>query len=342
MKKSQLSLKWLEVFQQVARHGSVQAAAQETGLSLGTVSHHLKTLEETLGTALFDHSRRPMRVTATGAVVLRHVDEAMQLLHRAEAEAMAGDMALTRRLSIAMIEDFDSEVAPELARVLSQSMPACTFRHLTRPSHEILGLLRKGDVDIGIAARPQFDAEDLAEAPLLRDPFVLAVPAARELSAEACLAGTTGLPLLRYSRDQIIGQRIEAQLRRLRTELPNAHEFESNQTMMSMVAAGAGWAITTPTNYVRATRFQRQVTLLPFPAKGFARTMSVFTNPAHPPGPLEMVDSTLRQLLQTRVIDPTVSRMPWLRAGFSLLPTSELESEQHDSFSASAKGRTVS
>lgn len=322
MKKSRLSLKWLEVLQQVARHGSVQAAAQETGLSLSTVSHHLKTLEDTLGTPLFDHTRRPMRVTATGAVVLRYVDEAMQLLHRAEAEATAGDMAQMRRLSIAMIEDFDSEVAPELARVLSQSMPACTFRHLTRPSHEILSLVRNGDVDIGIAAQPQFDADDLVQSPLLRDPFVLAVPEGQELSAEACLAGESGLPLLRYSRDQIIGQRIEAQLRRLRVELPNAYEFESNQTMMSMVAAGAGWAITTPTNYARAARFQRQVALLPFLAKGFARTMSVFTSSAHRPGALGIVDSTLRQLIQTRVIDPTVSRMPWLLSGFTLLPLS--------------------
>ncbi|QGX98388.1 LysR family transcriptional regulator [Roseovarius faecimaris] len=323
MRKSQLSLKWLEVFQQVARHGSVQAAAAETGLSLSTASHHLKTLESALGTPLFDHSRRPMRVTATGAVVLRYVDEAMQLLHRAEAEAMAADMTQMRRLSLAMIEDFDSEVAPDLARVLSQSMPACAFRHLTRPSHEILALVRSGDVDIGIAARPQFDAEDLAETPLLRDPFVLALPATEAFSAETCLAGQTGLPLLRYSRDQIIGQRIEAQLRRLRVTLPNAYEFESNQTMMSMVAAGAGWAITTPTNYARAARFQRQVTLLPFPAKGFARTMSVFTREAHPSGALETVDSTLRQLIQTRVIDPTVTRMPWLRAGFTLLPARE-------------------
>ncbi len=320
MKKSQLSLKWLEVFQQIARSGSVQGAAEQTGLSVSTVSHHLKSLEQSLGTDLCDHTRRPMRLTPTGAVFLRQIDEAMRLLIKAEIEAQSGDLSQTRSLSLAMIEDFDSEIASELARLLSQSMPGCVFRHLTRPSHDILDLLRAREVDIGIAAKLQFDAADLIEYPLLRDPFVLAVPTNKDVTADACLNGSAPLPLMRYSRDQIMGRQIEAQLKRLRITLPHAHEFESNQTLMNMVAEGVGWAITTPTNYARASRFHRHVTLLPFPAKGFARHMSVFTAELHPSAAVETVASILRQLIQTRAIDPAVVRMPWLRDSFMLLP----------------------
>lgn len=320
MKKSQLSLKWLEVFQLAARNGSVQDAAQEASLSISTVSHHLRQLETVLGVSLFDHGRRPMRLTPSGAVFLRHVDEAMQILRRAEIEAQTGQMADTRALSLAVIEDFDSEIAPELARLLSSAMPNCTFRHLTRPSHETLQMLRDQDVDIGIAARPQFDQGDLIEYPVLRDPFVLAVPATATADAALYLEGQSPLPLLRYSRDQIIGRQVDAQLRRLRRDLPNRFEFESNQTIMSMVAEGAGWAITTPTNYIRATRFQRQVSLLPFPDKGFARYLSVFTTDLHPSTAAEVVASTLRQLVQTRAIDPAVARIPWLSEVFTLSP----------------------
>mgnify|MGYP001385135846 CR=1 FL=1 len=45
MNMSHISLKWLEVFHLVACHGSVQAAAREAGLSISTVSHHLRSLE---------------------------------------------------------------------------------------------------------------------------------------------------------------------------------------------------------------------------------------------------------------------------------------------------------
>ena len=138
-------------------------------------------------------------------------------------------------------------------------------------------MLRNRDLDIGIATQPQFSQPGLIEAPLLRDPFVLAVPRDDSTAPEAYLAGESPLPLLRYSGSQIIGTMIEAQLRRLRRDLPNRFEFESNQSIMNMVAEGCGWAITTPASYIRARRFHRQLKLVPFPGKGFARTLSVFT-----------------------------------------------------------------
>ena len=90
MKKSKLSLKWLDVFLLTARSGAVQDAAHEAGLSVSTVSHHLRSLEDTLGVALFDHSRRPMPLTPAGAVFHRHVDEAMRHLRKAEIEVLSG------------------------------------------------------------------------------------------------------------------------------------------------------------------------------------------------------------------------------------------------------------
>ena len=53
MKPSQLSLRWLEVFLMTAQSGSVQTAAQQAGLSVSTVSHHLKSLETKLGHTAF-------------------------------------------------------------------------------------------------------------------------------------------------------------------------------------------------------------------------------------------------------------------------------------------------
>lgn len=319
MKKSQLSLKWLEAFQLVARSGSLQTAAEQAGLSVSTVSHHLSKLEEVLGAPLFDHGRRPMPVTPTGAAFLRDVDEAMRLLHRAEIDARSSPLSEARHLSLALVEDFDSEIAPELARILLSHMPTCTFRHLTRPSHEILTLLRDQEVDIGVATQPQFSQPGLLETPLLRDPFVLAVPLNTSIAPEDYLSGASDLPFLRYSQSQIIGAMIEAQLRRLRITLPNWFEFESNQSIMNMVAEGCGWAITTPACYARARRFHRQLRLVPFPGKGFSRTLSVFTPDIHDHAASTTVIATLRQLIRTRAIDPAVSQLPWLDGQFCLL-----------------------
>ena len=319
MKKSQLSLKWIEVFQLVARSGSLQTASEQAALSLSTVSHHLSKLEETLGTPLFDHSRRPMPLTPAGATFLGTVDEAMRLLRQAEIEAQSGPLTDTRHLTLALVEDFDSEVAPELARILQTHMPNCSFRHLTRPSHDILALLRNQDADIGVATRPQFDQPGLIETPLLRDPFVLAVPLNTTATPDEFLRGDSSLPFLRYSQNQIIGSLIDAQLRRLRITLPGQFEFESNQSIMNMVAEGCGWAITTPACYTRARRFHRQLRLVPFPGKGFSRTLSVFTPEVHDSMASATVIATLRQLVQTRAIDPAITQIPWLAGQFTLL-----------------------
>ncbi len=64
--RKDLSLKWLELFQICAQKGSLQAAAQETGLTVSTVSHHLRNLEDHLGVELLNHSRRPMVPTKRG------------------------------------------------------------------------------------------------------------------------------------------------------------------------------------------------------------------------------------------------------------------------------------
>ncbi|MEL6315692.1 MAG: LysR family transcriptional regulator, partial [Pseudomonadota bacterium] len=209
MKTSKLSLKWLDAFLLTARTGAVQDAAEEAGLSVSTVSHHLRSLEDTLGVTLFDHTRRPMRLTSAGAVFYSHVDKAMRILRRAEMEAQSGDLIDTRAMSLAMVEDFDSEIGPELARALAAGMPKCQFRHLTRPSHEILDMIRDQEVDVGIAARPQFMSENIQELPLLKEPFVLVLPSEAKDAPEAFLSNTPPLPLLRYSSNQIIATQIE-------------------------------------------------------------------------------------------------------------------------------------
>lgn len=320
MQRSRLSLKWLEIFQLAARSGSVQAVAAETGLSVSTVSHHLQKLEERLGVSLLDHNRRPMVLTSAGNVFLRHVDEALSLIRKAEIEAVSGNMIEARSLRLGMLDDLDSEVAPELARTLAAGMQNCEFTHYTRPSHDILRLLRNRQIDVGVAARPMDDVTDLVEYPLLRDPYVLITPATHGLTPEDYLAGKSAVPFIRYSRTQIIGRQIEAQLRRLRISLPNRFEMESNQSVIGMVADGSGWAITTPLSYLRARRFHAQTDLHRFPGRSFARYVSLFTTDEYAQNVAQLINSTLRRLMQLRMIEPAMEQNGWLEDSFFLVP----------------------
>ncbi|MEM7074027.1 MAG: LysR family transcriptional regulator [Pseudomonadota bacterium] len=319
MKSSRLSLKWLDVFVAAARTGSVQDAAEETGVSISTASHHLRQLESTLGTALFDHGRRPMRVTPAGAVFHREIDTALRLIRRAEAQVRAGDLAQTGQLSLALIEDFDTDIAPELARLLTEAMPRCQFRHLTRTSREVLDLLRDQDIEIGVAASPDTLAPTVSETPLLRDPFVLARPSTAMAEPDSLLNGGGNLPFLRYAPDQLMARQIEAHLRRIKRPLPAGHVFDSTQTLLRLVAEGAGWTITTPMNYLRARPWHRQIRLSPFPGRSFARQLSVFTTELTDPSVAQSVTETLRRLVEARAVAPALAEMSWLAPHFRVL-----------------------
>ena len=78
-----LPLATLEVFEAIARAGSMRRAADMLGLTPSTVSHQLKALEAQLGTALFVRTTRSITMTEAGRVLSRGVVPAFAQLGEA-------------------------------------------------------------------------------------------------------------------------------------------------------------------------------------------------------------------------------------------------------------------
>jgi len=148
-------------------------------------------------------------------------------------------------------------------------MPDCNFLYHTGTSNDIIRMLRHRELDLGVVTTPLKSTNDLVDWPLLRDPFVIALPVSMDLSLPDIVEGRIKLPFLQFSSDLIIAAQIKAQLRRLGVQLPNKFECGNNQTLMAMVAAGSGWTITTPLMFSRSRRFHKQLRLYPFPGKSF-------------------------------------------------------------------------
>lgn len=314
-----LSLKSLELFRICAQKGSLQAAAQETGLTVSTVSHHLRNLEDHLGVELFNHARRPMVLTPKGKVFLRGIDDALYSIRKAKAEASAGSLTEASYLRIGTIEDFDSDIIPELAVFLSARMPACDFMYQTGSSHEIIEMLRNRQLDLGITTAPTERMVDLQDRPLLRDPFVLVLPLITDEQLSDIVEGRTTLPFLRFSSNLMIARQIESQLRRIGMTSPQRFECSNNQTLMAMVAAGAGWTITTPLLFSRAKRFQSRLRMHRFPGKSFSRTLAIVSTPDCSRSVIELVDGKIRSLIRDHALAPSHHENPWLADSFKLI-----------------------
>ncbi len=314
-----LSLKSMELFQICAEKGSLQAVAQETGLTVSTVSHHLRNLETHLGVELFNHSRRPMVLTPKGRNFLRNIEGALLTIRKAKAEASSGDPIDASHLRIGTIEDFESDIIPELAVFLSSCMPACDFLYHTDSSYDVIEMLRNRQLELGITATTGDKLGDLQERPLVNDPFVVVLPKGCPHALVDVVTNRTPLPFLRFSSNLLIGRLIEAQLRRLGVSTTRNFECSNNQTLMAMVAANAGWTITTPLMFSRANRFQADLDMHRFPDKSFARTLTVVNTPDCSQSVVDLVNDKLRSLIWHQIIAPSHQATPWLAESFKLI-----------------------
>src|SRR3546814_4065880 len=61
----------MEAFLEVARHGTVKAAASELGLSMPALSRRLQTLEHAVGRPLFDRQHPGLKLTEAGRQIGR-------------------------------------------------------------------------------------------------------------------------------------------------------------------------------------------------------------------------------------------------------------------------------
>lgn len=318
MLKKGMTLRGLEVFEAIAATGSVAQAASATGLSQPAVSQQLRNLETALATDLIDHGKRPMQLTPAGNSFLARTEAALSQLRLAQSELTVMDLAHLSALSIGVIDDFENDLTPRLVTILADSLTRCKFTLATAPSHEILQAISDKRLHIAISASDGTMRDGVMEYPLARDPFILVAPKGMA-RGDDLLGSLSTLPFLRYERDQLISRQIESHLARQKLDLMDRFEIGSHLALMAMVSRGIGWAVTTPLGFMRAGRFHEEVDAFPLPFKPFSRTISLYASADWAGNVPTDVAQTMRRLMQSHMIDPALTRLPWLTGDLRLL-----------------------
>ncbi len=300
-----LTLRGLEVFEALARTGSVAQAAEITGLSQPSVSQQLRNLEKALGTDLVDHGRRPMRLTQAGRSFLARAEAVLAELQMAQGELAVMDLGHLTTLSIGLIDDFDNDLTPRLATLLADSLTRSKFKLITLPSLDLFAELEAQRLHMAVSAHSGEVLEGVVEYPLVQDPFILVAP-------KGVAQPVQDLPFLRYAREQLISRQIESHLARQQLEFEERFEIGSHLALMAMVARGLGWAITTPLGYMRAARFHDGMEAHPAPFGEFARTISLFTRTDWSDQVPQEVADMIRRLMRSQIVDPAIAQLPWL------------------------------
>jgi len=144
----------LRLFWEVARSGSLRAAAEKLHLSQPTISAQIKNLEASLGEQLFDRSGRRMKLTASGQLILKYAGELFSLAGEMVRSLHGQTGARRLRLRLGIIQSLPKLLAWQLIRPALDAFPnlqlSCTEGH----APELLGMLVSGRLDAILADEP--------------------------------------------------------------------------------------------------------------------------------------------------------------------------------------------
>ena len=249
----------------VVETASVSAAARRLGLSQAGVSQHVRQLEVRLACELLDRSTRPAHPTASGR---RLYDPALELLQRAR-EMDEGVRSLSRSARSAVrlgcVDSFAATLGPQLVRGLFGRVQRLQLLSGLMP--DLYQRFAERQLDLLIGTQDPGAAPGIDTLPLLTERYVVVLPPGQALPTPRTLQALgASLPFLGYSTRSLIGGQIDAYLRRHDPALERRYEFDATDPLLSLVAAGLGFGLTTPLCLWQSRHHAQAVQIVPLSA----------------------------------------------------------------------------
>ncbi|HZR98310.1 MAG TPA: LysR family transcriptional regulator [Chloroflexota bacterium] len=238
-----MELRHLRYFVAVAEELHFGRAAARLHIAQPPLSRQIRQLEAELGVALFDRDHRHVRLTDAGAVFLAQARATLAAAEQAAQAARRAARSEVGQLPVGFIGAASYSVLPRIVQAFRARYPDVELVLHEMTTAEQLQALREGQLRAGLV-RPPVAHAALAAATVLREPLVVALPAAHPLAAEArvAVAALATEPWVLFPRplaadlyDQILALCERAGFRpRL------AQEALQMQTVVRLVGAGVG------------------------------------------------------------------------------------------------------
>ncbi|SER26589.1 MULTISPECIES: LysR substrate-binding domain-containing protein [Pseudomonas] len=235
----------LRCFTTVATELNFRRAAERLNMTQPPLSRQIQLLEHSLGVELFSRSTRSVALTAAGRAFFI---EAQALLERAQQAAIAarrfaeGDIgSVTISFVGSAVYEFLPKVIAE-ARLSQPNVKVALTEMNTFQQHEALRARR---IDLGIVRAPLLQPGYETEC-LVREPFVLAVPASHPLAHAPVITmqDLHGMPFLMYSHSAYppFNELLTGMFRSASVEPEYIQWLSSSLTILALVNAGMGLA----------------------------------------------------------------------------------------------------
>ncbi|MEU4576331.1 LysR family transcriptional regulator [Nonomuraea sp. ATR24] len=151
----------LQYLDEVARHGSIRAAAARLHIAPSAINRQILVLEQELGEPLFERLPRGMRLTPAGEVLLAHVRRTMQEYREAVTEIRDLHALPSGDVVIATMTGLASGIVSAATVSFYARHPAVRISIRALSTHDILRAMVDSEADLAlgfnIPASPQLE-----------------------------------------------------------------------------------------------------------------------------------------------------------------------------------------
>ena len=244
-----VDLKALRCFWAVGKHGSMTAAGIELGISEPAVSKRVKSLESYFATKLYESRGGRIRLTQPGQRVL---DMAVGLFDRMEEfeRGLEGQEA-AGAVTVSAQDPVQLYLLPPVVGRFTRDYPRVRLRLVSRPASQIVELVRRNEVDLGVVPRRPLP-DGLVFRPWRTFSAYLLTPLSHPVTRRGKLPAVEDLlnyanvmryPLIVPEAEEGAPHRVGEALNRLRLPFNVAFEVGTLETVKRYVALGMGLGV---------------------------------------------------------------------------------------------------
>ncbi|MEY4619871.1 MAG: hypothetical protein RIS65_1043 [Pseudomonadota bacterium] len=315
----------LEVFVMTVELGGMSQCASHLQVTQSAVSQTIAKLEAGIGASLFDRTMRPLGLTASGKSLFARGQKLIAHARLAYDEVREGANLPISSITVAMSFSLANQLTAPILQSLGPRADRWNIRSGISMEHQGEFLAR--DIDMLVTGSFNLEHRDTVELhPVFEESFILVFP--KDFREPLDLVGLpSSLPFIRFSRLTGTGQQIERQIVRMKLKLPQMVEVESSHQQLELVAAGIGWAITTPVCLAAVPELLSQLRAEPMTRGRFSRSVQVVARIDELGDIPSLTAALCQQVLQEKIFPPLIEEYPWM-AQQLVWPSASVENEE--------------
>lgn len=235
-----------KVFYHVAVSLSFSEASKKLYISQSAVSQSIKVLEKKLNQTLFFRSTKKVQLTPEGEILLRHVEPAMNLIRRGEAQVLEANTLNGGQIHIGASDTICRYfLVPYLSR-FHKEYPNIHIKVTNQTSIKCVDLLKSGSVDLIFTNYPNSRLEHgfhIRNIKKFHDCFIASRKHYGELEHRALsLKELLDYPILMLGRNSTTSEFVHSMFQQHQLDLVPEIELSSNDLLLDLANIGLGIA----------------------------------------------------------------------------------------------------